>query len=168
MQKPNRIGWAGCTNRNRILAPRPGLEPGTYGLTVFRPGTETHSSEFWKLRNPMNFLDSDVVACVAVFHRVPGFCEISHARLHRNYTEIFTTPLHWQGFAGATRRRFSYRPRLVCRKSRRWRHGDYCRATASRAGDYASRRGSRGDPLEPWDARPADRPAAVPNGYRVK
>ena len=40
----------------------------------------------------MNFLDSDVVACVAVFHRVPGFCEISHARLHRNYTGIFTAP----------------------------------------------------------------------------
>ena len=103
MQKPNRIGWAGCTNRNRVLAPRPGLEPGTYGLTVFRPGTETHSSEFWELRNPINFhpinfLDSDVVVCVAVFHRAPGFCVIFHARLHRNYTGIFTAPCNGKGF----------------------------------------------------------------------
>ena len=40
----------------------------------------------------MNFHDSDVVTCVAVFHRVPGFCVIFHARLHRKYTGISTAP----------------------------------------------------------------------------
>ena len=32
-KKPNFKGWA---NRMVFLAPRPGLEPGTYGLTVRR------------------------------------------------------------------------------------------------------------------------------------
>ena len=33
-KKPNRDGWAKYKNRNKsVLAPRPGLEPGTYGLT---------------------------------------------------------------------------------------------------------------------------------------
>jgi hypothetical protein len=64
----------------------------------------------------MNFHDSDVVACVAVFHRVPGFCVIFHARLHRNYTGIFDAPLYWQWFAGETRRRFTRRRKLDCLK----------------------------------------------------
>ena len=120
-QKANPEELAKCLN---LVAPRPGLEPGTYGLTVFRPGTETHSSEFWKLRNPLNFLDLAAVVCVTVFHQVPAFCVIFHARLHRNYTGIFTAPLYWQGFSGETRRRFSRRPKLACLKSRRWQHGD--------------------------------------------
>jgi len=34
-KKPNHDGRANCKNcNNKILAPRPGLEPGTYGLTV--------------------------------------------------------------------------------------------------------------------------------------
>ena len=59
-KKPNRDGWAKCKNRNKkVLAPRPGLEPGTYGLTA----GQTHKSLVSRLKNCNRFCVHLVAAC---------------------------------------------------------------------------------------------------------
>ena len=65
-KKPNREGRAKCKNNNRkILAPRPGLEPGAYGLTA----GQTHKSLASRLKNCNRFFGWHVAA-----GRQPNLC----------------------------------------------------------------------------------------------
>jgi hypothetical protein len=71
------------------LAPRPGLEPGTYGLTVFRSRRMPNSIRFSKLPKLLIFLEFFHLVDFGHSMRFPAFCVIFSARLHRNYTGIW-------------------------------------------------------------------------------